>query len=198
MEHVASSGLLDLDYRLNVAALVRVKNKRNAGSSESHEPWEYLLCERADFQAWQCPQGGLESKDLCVRSGLIRELAEEVGLAPDRVRIVYESRYWRRYDFAENKVREDVGRAYRGQQQKWFLVEIDDLEDCDLAMSQGEFGRLSLHGVAGLLQLYAPWKASPFVDFLRELGLVSVDGHAVPTPDTMVLGFESRRPEVPR
>jgi 8-oxo-dGTP pyrophosphatase MutT (NUDIX family) len=102
---------------------------------------------------------------------MLRELQEEIGVAPEHVLVVHESPCWRRYDFVHQKMRSDVGPGFCGQQQKWFLCEISDLSHCDLTRAEGEFEEVSLFAAADLLQLYAVWKRSPFLDFCREIGL---------------------------
>lgn len=170
-------------YRHNVAALVRVPlrtleqaDARLSGNSSqaAAEPrYLYLLCKRADHDAWQCPQGGLEHTDVTPALGMLRELDEELGVLPEKVRIVYESKCWRRYAFKFPRAGDEARPERKGQQQKWFLCEIDSLDVCDLSRSQGEFHELSLFSGRDMVGKYAAWKAGPFLDFCRELGLLA-------------------------
>lgn len=167
-------------YRLNVAALVRVPCVKNAGipsggnaAGDAVGPYEYLLCKRADHDAWQCPQGGLELSDGSPALGLLRELNEELGILPEHVRIVHESKCWRRYSFQFPKSGDEGPPVRKGQQQKWFLCEINALNLCDLSRSYGEFNELCLFSQQDMVERYATWKAGPFLDFCRELGLLS-------------------------
>lgn len=174
-------------YRLNLAALVRVPLRSSgmlsASNLECVSPWMYVLCKRSDHGAWQCPQGGLELEDSSLRAGVLRELHEELGLHPERVRIIYESRYWRRYDYISDEPQGNRKKSYKGQQQKWFLVEIDSPDDCDLGCSQGEFCEIELVHEGLLHERYAIWKAGVFVDFLREIGLAGTERLIAPPED---------------
>lgn len=162
---MTSGGIgVDVDeYRFNVAALVRVR--------EFRMPEEvYLACQRKDHGSWQCPQGGLEATDISPRSAIVRELEEELGVSRDLVRVIHESRFWRRYSFGKGVRRKDE--RMKGQQQKWFLCEIPSLESCELSRSHGEFIRLRLVSMREFQALYAGWKAPPFIDFCREIGFL--------------------------
>lgn len=152
------------DYRYNVAALVRVRKYDDPAKM-------YISCQRRDFGSWQCPQGGMETTDSSPCSALLRELEEELGIKRESVTIIHESRFWRRYQFGKNSRKRNE--KYKGQQQKWFLCEIDSLDDCHLEISHGEFVKIQLVGVRDFLHMYPGWKAPPFLDFCRELGFYS-------------------------
>lgn len=162
-------------YRLNVAALVRVR--RRLKSEKETLPLsssdDFLICARADFEAWQCPQGGLEAHDRSARDAVLRELEEELGIQSTKVRILHESAVWRRYDFGRFQTSKDRAAGRLGQQQKWFVCEVDTLEECDLSKSHGEFSHLGVASIEDLVDMYASWKRAPLLDFCRELGLVS-------------------------
>ena len=66
---------------------------------------------------WQFPQGGIRAGEN-PRQAMLRELGEETGLAPDKVRFLAQTREWLRYDIPDGLRR---GR-WRGQKQLWFLL----------------------------------------------------------------------------
>ncbi len=170
-------------YRKNVAALVRIPLRTleatgpglpaHSSQGAADPKYQYLLCKRADHDSWQCPQGGLEQADLTPALGMLRELGEELGILPENVRILYESVCWRRYAFKFPKAGDETQPERKGQQQKWFLCEIDSIDLCDLSRSQGEFHELGLFSSEDMVSKYATWKAGPFLDFCRELGLLA-------------------------
>ena len=175
------------EYRLNLAALVRVKARGQDALSEPVAGKQrtllgvggfpvvlsstdlFLVCKRSDHGFWQCPQGGLEHDDPDPIHGVRRELNEELGIDTKHIQVVYESKIWRRYEFGA-KSPKDKGR--KGQQQKWFVCDIPSLDLCSLENSHGEFSELKTMVIESAVSVYAGWKARPFVDFCFELGLL--------------------------
>jgi len=80
-----------------------------------------LVGQRVDvpFPAWQMPQGGIDPGETPLTAAL-RELQEEVGIPPERVELLAESRVWRCYDLPPDLRRRVWGGRYRGQAQRWF------------------------------------------------------------------------------
>lgn len=156
-----------LPFRANVAALVLV--------GDTPEP-AVLACERASGGIWQTPQGGVEASDTSLVTTLLRELEEEIGVRPDAVRVLSQSRAWRRYHFPPEVLAagHPSGRVkdHAGQDQKWFLVRIPSLEAVDLARSDGEFRAVKLVSPRELISLFVAWKRPGVLDFCRESGLL--------------------------
>jgi len=78
---------------------------------------------RVNEHAWQFPQGGIKTGETPERA-MYRELQEEIGLAPQHVRILGRTRDWLRYDVPEQWVRRDWRGNYRGQKQIWYLLRL--------------------------------------------------------------------------
>ena len=55
---------------------------------------------------------------------MFRELQEEVGLAPEHVRILARTRDWLRYEVPDRYIRRDARGHYKGQKQIWFLLQL--------------------------------------------------------------------------
>lgn len=112
-------------FRKNAAALV-LKNQGR----------EILLGERADTpDHWQWPQGGLDPGE-SAEAGLRRELKEEIGVS--KIRIIHRFPFKLRYRFPRRMATKF--RPNLGQEQVYFMVEIDEAPDLD--KSDGEFSRL--------------------------------------------------------
>lgn len=83
-----------------------------------------LWARRAGQDAWQFPQGGIQTNE-SPEQALFRELQEEVGLLPEHVRVLASTRGWLRYRLPQRLVRSGgKGPLCIGQKQKWFLLEF--------------------------------------------------------------------------
>lgn len=142
-------------FRLNVAALIRYKDK-------------FLACQTLRHPNWQSVQGGLDKTDESVEAALFRELGEELGAPAQAFKILKRSNYWRRYRFPPEFL---VRGKHCGQEQLWFEVELLSLDAVCLDKSCREFRDTKLIDIDEFLKTYAAWKRAPFVDFCLELGL---------------------------
>jgi putative (di)nucleoside polyphosphate hydrolase len=88
--------------------------------------------------AWQMPQGGIDPGESPVEAAL-RELEEEIGTA--NARVVAETRDWLSYDLPAEIVPNIWGGKYRGQTQKWFVLEYlgEDAEIAPTRVKHPEF-----------------------------------------------------------
>ncbi len=87
-----------------------------------------LLAERNGMpNTWQLPQGGIDDNETPL-SALYREVKEEIGLSPESYNVLavtpgwihYQVPYWQELAKSNNK--------FRGQKQKWFLLEFTGQE----------------------------------------------------------------------
>ncbi len=147
-------------FRANVAALIRCQDK-------------YIACYRMDHKSWQCVQGGIEPTDTSPSNALTRELEEELGVNKNDFKIINQSKFWRRYYFTQDILKNKRFKDNRGQEQLWFLIELHSFDRIHLEKSQGEFARVELFDLPSLLSSYSMWKQAPFYDFCRELGLLN-------------------------
>ncbi len=83
-----------------------------------------LLAERNGMpDTWQLPQGGIDNNETATEA-LYREVQEEIGLPPKSYNILavtagwiyYQVPYWQELAKSNNR--------FRGQKQKWFLLEF--------------------------------------------------------------------------
>lgn len=73
--------------------------------------------------AWQFPQGGLHEGET-PREAMYRELNEEIGLLPNHVEILAESKDWLKYYLPKNMIRYYSKPLCIGQRQRWFLLRM--------------------------------------------------------------------------
>ncbi len=83
--------------------------------------------------AWQFPQGGMQPNE-AAEDALYRELFEEVGLTPSSVKILAVTRNWLRYRLPNRLRRNNSSPRFRGQKQKWYLLQLIGNES-DISMN---------------------------------------------------------------
>lgn len=88
-----------------------------------NENRQLFFAKRIGMPAWQFPQGGMQ-EDETPEQTMYRELKEEVGLNPEDVEILAESRRWLRYRLPSRLVRHHAKPVCIGQKQKWFLLKL--------------------------------------------------------------------------
>jgi len=112
----------------------------NKEASQSYRPgigivllnkeYQVFVGQRRDMKstAWQMPQGGIDEGETPWEAWQ-RELLEEVGT--DKVQYVTETKEWLTYDLPADLAAHFWGGRFRGQRQKWFLLEFTG-EDNDI------------------------------------------------------------------
>lgn len=100
-----------LPYREGVGMMIVNKDKK------------VFVGQRSDTRAraWQMPQGGVDIGET-PSSAALREMAEEIG--SDKGQIIAESKNWYSYDLPKFLVPKLWNGTYKGQKQKWFLIEF--------------------------------------------------------------------------
>lgn len=84
---------------------------------------QLLWAKRLGQDAWQFPQGGVQRGE-SAEDALMRELDEEVGLAPGDVNVVASTREWLPYRLPAQYIRQNSHPVCIGQKQKWFLLKL--------------------------------------------------------------------------
>lgn len=95
----------------------------NVGIILANDAGQVLWAKRIGHNAWQFPQGGIQYGE-SPEDALFRELYEEVGLLPEHVEIVAQTRGWLRYRLPYRYIRNDSNPVCIGQKQKWFLLRL--------------------------------------------------------------------------
>lgn len=103
--------------------------RANVGIILSNAEGQLLWAKRIGQDAWQFPQGGIRGEE-SPEDALFRELEEEVGLRPEHVRMVGQTRRWLRYRLPRRYVRRRSRPVCIGQKQKWFFLQLVASESC--------------------------------------------------------------------
>ena len=89
----------------------------NVGIILANEHGQVLWAKRIGHNAWQFPQGGIQFGET-PEEAVYRELWEEVGLLPEHVHIIAQTRGWLRYRLPHRYIRQDSNPVCIGQKQK--------------------------------------------------------------------------------
>lgn len=104
--------VIDSDgFRLNVGIILCNRDGR------------VLWARRAGQNAWQFPQGGIHA-DETPKEAMFRELQEEVGLLPQHVTVLGQTRRWLRYRLPKRFIRRNCEPLCIGQKQSWFMLRL--------------------------------------------------------------------------
>ncbi|HVQ09680.1 MAG TPA: RNA pyrophosphohydrolase [Allosphingosinicella sp.] len=119
------------------------------------------------LEAWQMPQGGLDPGEE-PEDGALRELAEETGIARDKVEIVARCPVELLYDLPDDLVGKMWNGKWRGQRQTWFLMRfLGEDEDVNLQTPEPEFRAWKWADPAELPALIVPFKQRLYEDVLE-------------------------------
>jgi putative (di)nucleoside polyphosphate hydrolase len=151
--------MLDRDgYRPSIAIVIA--NARN----------QVFWGKRLREHSWQFPQGGIDL-DEAPEEAMYRELWEEVGLAPEHVRILGRTRDWLRYHVPRQWIRREWRGNYRGQKQIWYLLRFVG-RDSDINLrttEKPEFDAWRWHDYQVPLDAVIEFKREVYKSALQEL-----------------------------
>ncbi len=117
-------------------------------------------------EAWQMPQGGVD-KGEDPRDAALREMWEETGITADLVTIVAETEGWLPYELPPELVGKLWKGKYRGQEQKWFLVDFHGTDDqVNIETEHPEFSAWRWQAPADLPNFIVPFKREVYLAVL--------------------------------
>ncbi|MBC6444703.1 MAG: RNA pyrophosphohydrolase [Alphaproteobacteria bacterium GM202ARS2] len=129
---------------------------------------EIFVAQRADAfsRYWQMPQGGIEPNESPLHAAL-RELKEETGI--QSVTLLKHTQQWLQYDLPAELLGRLWNGRYRGQQQKWFLMQFTGTSaDIDLqAHTPAEFIRYRWSAVPEVIAHVVPFKRALYQEIMR-------------------------------
>lgn len=118
------------------------------------------------LEAWQMPQGGIDPGEDSLTAAL-RELAEETGIAADKVELVATAEEELLYDLPQELIGKLWKGRYRGQRQTWFLFRfLGEDSDVDIATEHQEFRAWRWADPADLPAMIVPFKRQLYSDVL--------------------------------
>lgn len=118
------------------------------------------------FEAWQMPQGGILTGETPSRA-VFREMKEEIGC--DSGKIIAETKKWYSYNIPDFLVSKLWAGQYRGQKQKWFLVEfLGENDDINIETETPEFREWKWASKDEILDIIVPFKKRLYKAVMKE------------------------------
>ncbi|KQN70883.1 RNA pyrophosphohydrolase [Sphingomonas sp. Leaf62] len=118
------------------------------------------------LEAWQMPQGGIDEGEEPVDAA-VRELREETGVLPDKVRLIAEAPGEFLYDLPDDMIGRIWKGKWRGQRQRWFLFAFEGEDaDIDIATPEPEFRAWRWAEPADLPTMIVPFKKTLYQQVL--------------------------------
>lgn len=119
------------------------------------------------LEAWQMPQGGIDPGEAPYEAA-VRELREETGVLPDKVRLVAEAPEELWYDLPDDLIGKIWKGRWRGQRQRWFLFDfLGEDHDIDIRTPEPEFRAWRWADPATLPELIVSFKVELYREILR-------------------------------
>jgi len=141
----------------------------NVGIMVLNAAGDVFMAHRSDArkQAWQMPQGGIDSGEDEYTAAL-RELYEETNISS--VTLIAESTQWYTYDFpAGVHFISEKKKDFVGQRQKWFLFQFTgDESEINLNKPDPEFNQWEWMAVEKIVDMIVPFKRDVYRQVVNE------------------------------
>lgn len=130
---------------------------------------QVFLGKRLGMDAWQFPQGGVREHET-LEQAMYRELQEEIGLHPENVAILAQSKNWVSYELPKSLIRKRARPICIGQKQKWFLLQLKNRQAKInlLATDDPEFDSWAWVSYWYPLRQIVPFKQATYEEILQE------------------------------
>jgi putative (di)nucleoside polyphosphate hydrolase len=142
--------------------------RRGVGIMLVNNSGQVFVGQRIDVSvdAWQMPQGGIEDAE-SPRTAALRELREEIGTSNADVVVATEA--WLQYELPAELLERLPEDAWRGQQQKWFLMRFRGIDaEINVATEHPEFSKWKWVPIDQLVELIVPFKRELYRNVLQE------------------------------
>ncbi len=140
----------------------------NVGIIVKNSDHKVFMGERFDNPySWQFPQGGIDENEDFVAAAF-RELQEETNITS--VKILAQANDWLYYDIPLHLANKFWGGIYRGQKQKWFLMEFTgDYSEIKLDVHHDiEFKQYRFFDIHQAPSLTVPFKQAIYQQLIKE------------------------------
>lgn len=129
-----------------------------------------FTAERLDMPgAWQMPQGGIDGGEEHEEAAF-RELEEEISVPPSAVKLIKHTTDWITYDLPGHLLGKVWKGKYKGQKQKWYLMELTGNEQLiNLETEHPEFSRWKWSTPAELIKEIVPFKKHVYEQVVSKL-----------------------------
>lgn len=118
--------------------------------------------------AWQMPQGGIDSGEEAEQAAL-RELWEETGVLQSHVQMLAHTKEELFYDLPDELAGRLWKGKYRGQRQTWYLARfLGEDSDINIATDHPEFNKWRWTAPDTLVDLIVPFKKKIYRDVVAE------------------------------
>ena len=119
---------------------------------------------------WQMPQGGVDKNEDLFQAAL-RELKEETSIKS--VKLIKEFDKWLEYDLPKNLLGKIWKGKYRGQKQKWFIMQFfGKIEEINIKTNYPEFLDWKWINPSELPNVAVTFKVSIYKKIMQELSFI--------------------------
>lgn len=156
----------------------------NAAVFVTNGQGQVLLCTRCDGTPFlQTVQGGIDDGETALQAA-VREMSEELGIAPENFEIIAEAKERHRYEWTKSYVQSIIEKFgshpdFDGQEQQYFLARVAPDTKFVLDAHHQEFSEVHWGSPQELIEKSWPQKTEGFRKALQEFGLLPRHHEAV-------------------
>lgn len=148
--------------------LAKLPYRPSVGLMILNSKFEVFVGRRIDSksEAWQMPQGGIDEGETPEKAA-IREMKEEVGT--DNAKIISKTKQWYKYDLPNYLISKLWNGRYRGQRQKWFLLQfLGEDSEININYENAEFTDWKWVKIEELTNIIVPFKKNLYISVIEE------------------------------